>query len=136
MRPKIIAGNWKMYTTPTEGKKLAEELISELKNIELKNNSVIVIPPYLHLQSIASLFAGIPGTSVGAQNCHYENEGAFTGEIRSEKKRSFFWNFSLFFQSGNVKRNWLYMGYSWSFRATKCSSVVLSSQNPAFKASA
>src|SRR6185369_4191949 len=81
MRPKIIAGNWKMYTTPTEGKKLAEEIISELKSIDLKNNKVIVFPPFLHVQSIAQLFAGIENASVGAQNCHYENEGAYTGEI-------------------------------------------------------
>jgi triosephosphate isomerase len=81
MRPKIIAGNWKMYTTPTEGKKLAEELIAELKGIDLKGNKVIVFPPSLHIQTIASLFAGINNTGVGAQNCHYETEGAFTGEI-------------------------------------------------------
>jgi len=81
MRPKIIAGNWKMYTTPTEGTKLAEELIHELRNIDLSNKKVILIPPFLHIQNIAEMFEGIAYTAVGAQNCHYENEGAFTGEV-------------------------------------------------------
>jgi triosephosphate isomerase (TIM) len=81
MRPKIIAGNWKMYTTPTEGLQLANELINELQDVNIGNNKVIIIPPFLHIQSIATRLAGSATISVGAQNCHFEKEGAYTGEI-------------------------------------------------------
>jgi triosephosphate isomerase (TIM) len=81
MRPKIIAGNWKMYTTPTEGIALANELIGALQDVDLKDNKVIVIPPFLHVKSIADIFESTRNVYVGAQNCHFEQEGAFTGEI-------------------------------------------------------
>jgi triosephosphate isomerase (TIM) len=81
MRPKFIAGNWKMYTTPTEGLQLAIDLENELKDVNTGENKVIVIPPFLHIQSIAAKLKGNIKISVGAQNCHYENEGAYTGEI-------------------------------------------------------
>ncbi len=84
MRSKIIAGNWKMFTTPTEGDKLADELVSEMKGLDLGNKQVIVIPPFLHIRSIASKLDGIKNASVGAQNCHFETEGAFTGEISAK----------------------------------------------------
>jgi len=84
MRSKIIAGNWKMYTTPTEGDKLADELVASLKNMDLGNKKVIIIPPFLHIRSIASKFQGIADVSAGAQNCHQETEGAFTGEISAK----------------------------------------------------
>ena len=70
-----------MYTTPTEGDKLAEELIAALAGIDPGNKRIIIIPPFLHIRSIAERFKGVKHASVGAQNCHYENEGAFTGEI-------------------------------------------------------
>ena len=80
-RLKIIAGNWKMYTTPTEGDKLAEELINALAGIDPGNKRIIIIPPFLHIRSIAAKFQGVKHAAVGAQNCHFENEGAYTGEI-------------------------------------------------------
>ncbi len=86
-RLKIIAGNWKMYTTPTEGDILAEELIAALKGIDPGNKRIIIIPPFLHLRSIASRFRNIKHAAVGAQNCHYETEGAYTGEISAKMIR-------------------------------------------------
>jgi len=84
MRTKIIAGNWKMFTTPTEGDQLADELVTSLKNIDLGNKRVIVIPPFLHIRSIVSKFPDMTQVSVGAQNCHFETEGAYTGEISAK----------------------------------------------------
>ena len=83
-RLKIIAGNWKMYTTPTEGDILAEELIAALEGIDPGNKRIIIIPPFLHIRSIASRFKDIKHAAVGAQNCHYETEGAYTGEISAK----------------------------------------------------
>ena len=70
-----------MYTTPTEGDKLADEIITSLAGIDPGNKRIIVIPPFLHVRSIAERFKGVKHAAVGAQNCHFENEGAYTGEI-------------------------------------------------------
>ena len=75
MRRIILAGNWKMNQTPKQAKALLEELKSSLP---ATRHTVAVFPPYLALtQAVA---AGEPFL-VGAQNCHFEDKGAFTGEI-------------------------------------------------------
>jgi triosephosphate isomerase len=78
MRKKIIAGNWKMYKTNEE----AKQLVSELKqNIAvIKKTKVIVCPPATALVEVALLLKGTP-IALGAQNIHWEKEGAFTGEL-------------------------------------------------------
>ena len=75
MRRIILAGNWKMNQTPSQ----AQVLLEELKNsLPATKHTVAVFPPYLALtQAVA---AGEPFL-VGAQNCHFEDKGAFTGEI-------------------------------------------------------
>jgi triosephosphate isomerase len=81
MRQRIIAGNWKMYTTVVEGSKLINDLISVIHESKLDNKKVIVIPPFTHLSEIATQLRGVVGIYLGAQNCHYETQGAFTGEV-------------------------------------------------------
>lgn len=78
MRKKIIVGNWKMNTTVEEGKKLVDELLSKIPD-EL-NCSIIIAPPYTHLQMLVESIKGTKLCSA-AQNCHHEKSGAFTGEI-------------------------------------------------------
>ncbi len=77
MRKTIVAGNWKMNTTPAQ----AVELINSLKN-EINTNEVevVVCPPFL---SIPAVLEAVKGTNigVGAQNMHFEEKGAFTGEV-------------------------------------------------------
>lgn len=80
MREKVIAGNWKMYTTIAEGKQLVTELMENLKGTDLNNKRVIIIPPFLHISSIFDLVKNQKGIQVGGQNCHFEKEGAYTGE--------------------------------------------------------
>lgn len=78
MRKPIIAGNWKMYKTLEEAKQFAEE-VKGLAPDPDKTDSVICSPaPYL-----AQLVHLLEGSSVkvGAQNMHFEDEGAFTGEV-------------------------------------------------------
>ncbi|MCC6720716.1 MAG: triose-phosphate isomerase [Bacteroidia bacterium] len=81
MRKFIIAGNWKMNLNIEEGYSLGSE-INGMINDELNNSNVeiILIPPFIH---IAGLLKIIDSSiiSVGAQNCHYLNNGAYTGEI-------------------------------------------------------
>lgn len=81
MREKIIAGNWKMYTTIEEGTTLAKALLQNLSGSNLQNKKVIVIPPFTHIFPVQNELKGLKNVFTGAQNCYFENEGAFTGEI-------------------------------------------------------
>ncbi len=78
MRPKFVAGNWKMYTSASSAKGLAATVAMNLG--EDKRVMVAVCPPFPYLAVVADV---LKGTSVllGAQNCHFEKEGAFTGEV-------------------------------------------------------
>ncbi|MBQ2723301.1 MAG: triose-phosphate isomerase [Clostridia bacterium] len=77
MKNKIIAGNWKMNKNQAE----AEKLISALKPlVKDSKNTVIICTPYLDLEQAVCLTAGT-NIHVGAQNCHWAESGAFTGEV-------------------------------------------------------
>ena len=77
MRKKIVAGNWKMNMTPAK----AVELIDSLKN-EINSNEVdvVVCPPFVCLPAVLEAVKGT-NIAVGAQNMHFEENGAYTGEI-------------------------------------------------------
>ena len=77
MRKPIIAGNWKMNHTPDEAKALIEELIPLVKDAKC---DVVVCPTYVCLETVKKLIAGT-NIKIGAQNMHWEEKGAFTGEI-------------------------------------------------------
>lgn len=79
MRKNIVAGNWKMNTTLTEGLELAKELDAALKGKAI-NCDVVIGVPATHLASIA---AAIDTTKIGvaAENCADKVSGAYTGEI-------------------------------------------------------
>ncbi|MBU3804460.1 MAG: triose-phosphate isomerase [Candidatus Cellulosilyticum pullistercoris] len=77
MRKKIVAGNWKMNMTPTS----AVELINSLKDkINTTDVEVVVCPPFVCLPAVLEAVKGT-NIGVGAQNMHFEEKGAFTGEI-------------------------------------------------------
>lgn len=81
MRKNIVAGNWKMNCTLQEGKKLASEVINMVED-ELKNDTqVILIPPFTLLSVIQNLIGSSKKTLLGAQNCHQNISGAYTGEV-------------------------------------------------------
>ncbi len=77
-RTPVIAGNWKMNTTPDEGKELAIGIASGCD--QLDGVEVIVCPPFTGLAAAAEATAN-SAISVGAQNISSEPSGAFTGEI-------------------------------------------------------
>lgn len=80
MRKKIAAGNWKMHKTLEEGQGLAQE-IRTMSETEVTNGATMMIfPPYIHLQSIARQMEG-SGICVGAQNLNQNEQGAYTGEV-------------------------------------------------------
>ncbi|WP_436514361.1 triose-phosphate isomerase [Ekhidna sp. To15] len=80
MRKNIVAGNWKMNCTLPEGKKLASEVIHMVEDEVNNDAEVILIPPFIQLTSIHSLI-GSSKVLLGAQNCHQNQSGAFTGEV-------------------------------------------------------
>lgn len=80
MRLPLIAGNWKMNTTVTEAIALVNEIRGATGGVN--NTEVLVCPPFI---SLASVYGALKGSRImlGAQNLHYEEKGAFTGEISS-----------------------------------------------------
>lgn len=77
MRTPIIAGNWKMNNTIEEGVKLAEEI----KAAELREDvEAVLCVPYTDIKDIKAVVKGT-NIKIGAQNMHWEESGAFTGEI-------------------------------------------------------
>ena len=77
MRKPIIAGNWKMNMTPSQAKELVTNLIPLVKDAAC---DVVVCPPYVDIALVAELVQGT-NIQVGAQNIHWAEKGAFTGEI-------------------------------------------------------
>ena len=79
MRKKIVAGNWKMNTTVTEGVELAEAIVARKDEVPA-GVSMIVAPPFTHLASVAEVLSE-SGIGLSAQNCADEAQGAYTGEV-------------------------------------------------------
>ena len=84
MRKKVIAGNWKMNMLPNEAINFIEELAPMVKNT---SNEVILCVPYTDL--FYSLL-NVQGTNIkiGAQNMHWETNGAYTGEVSGQMLKS------------------------------------------------
>jgi triosephosphate isomerase len=78
MRTPIIAGNWKMFKTPSEAVAFVNALAPRLAPFEAAER--VVCPPFVALPGVAAALAGTP-IKVGAQNVHWEPQGAFTGQI-------------------------------------------------------
>ncbi|AKT47669.1 MAG: triose-phosphate isomerase [[Eubacterium] sulci] len=80
MRIPLIAGNWKMYKTTAEAKAFAEEFSKLYKDTDVR---AAICAPFTQLVALKEAFAGT-NVKLGAQNVHFEDEGAFTGEISVE----------------------------------------------------
>jgi len=78
MKKTLIAGNWKMYKTPSESIDFVEKLIKNLKNYE--DRDILICPPFTSLYPVSQIIKN-SSVKLGAQNVYFENEGAFTGEI-------------------------------------------------------
>ena len=84
MRRKVIAGNWKMNMLPNEAIAFIEEFAPLVKDTK---NEVILCVPYTDL-FYALLNAQGTNIKIGAQNMHFEEKGAFTGEVSAEMLKS------------------------------------------------
>ncbi|MGN1467870.1 MAG: triose-phosphate isomerase [Ruminococcus sp.] len=76
-RKAIIAGNWKMNKTPKEAKELLTAVAPLVKDADCE---VIACVPYVDLQTALEVTEGT-NIKIGAENCHWAESGAFTGEI-------------------------------------------------------
>lgn len=77
MRKPIIAGNWKMNKTPEEAASMVKELAPLVKDSDI---DIVLCAPFVSLQATLDAAAGT-NIKVGAQNMHWEENGAYTGEV-------------------------------------------------------
>ncbi len=80
LRKAVIAGNWKMNKTPAEAKELISAIAPLVKDAGCE---VVACTPYVDLSSAQEAAAGT-NIQIGAENCHWEKSGAYTGEISAE----------------------------------------------------
>ncbi len=80
MRKPIIAGNWKMYKTIGQAIELANGLKREFFKIEPNDIDIVLVPAYTCLSEVAEVITD-SNISLGAQDVHWQDEGAFTGEV-------------------------------------------------------
>lgn len=78
MRKKLLVGNWKMNKTIAETTIFGRASIELLKKAQDRHIDIGVTPPYLSLATLVSIN---PKLIIGAQNVHYLNSGAYTGEV-------------------------------------------------------
>jgi triosephosphate isomerase len=77
-RTKLIAANWKMYKTPDQTRDFFRDFLPLVSGHE--RDEIVVCPPYVDLAAAREAAKG-SNIAVGAQNLHWKEEGAFTGEI-------------------------------------------------------
>ena len=85
MRQTIIAANWKMHKTLEEGLELAVAIKAHLQSAPTTDKIAILCTPYIHLFHMVETFREVDHIHVGAQNCHQELQGAYTGEISPQQ---------------------------------------------------
>ncbi len=79
-RKKLIAGNWKMNCLTEEGTVLAKEIASEVKALGKLECEFLVCPPFTLLSTVKKALRGAK-VALGAQDCHFEEKGAHTGDV-------------------------------------------------------
>jgi triosephosphate isomerase len=87
-RKPIIAGNWKMYKTAAEAIVLVNELKRAVADVKESSVEIVVCPPFTALAAVSPVAAN-SNIKLGAQNVHWEKEGAFTGEIAPAMLKEF-----------------------------------------------
>jgi len=83
MRNFLIAGNWKMNCGIGETQSLLRG-ITEIQDAMPDSVDGLVCPPMISLQAAADELEGISGMALGAQNVHFEDNGAYTGEVSTQ----------------------------------------------------
>ena len=79
MRKKIIAANWKMNMNLGEAEAFFETFLQEVE--DEKRVEIVVVPAFTALAKVSDLLRDVQHVKLGAQNMHWEKQGAFTGEV-------------------------------------------------------
>ncbi|OGN92871.1 MAG: triose-phosphate isomerase [Chloroflexi bacterium RBG_13_48_10] len=80
MRRPFVAGNWKMFKSVAEARVLMAELLPGLTSIQ--GVEIVLCPPFTSILPVSAMLEGTD-IGVGAQNMHWEESGAYTGEVSS-----------------------------------------------------
>lgn len=81
MLERLIVGNWKMNTTIEQARSLAQELVAQIRCID--GVRTIVCPPFISIPSVSDVLYGTD-IGLGAQDMHFEENGAYTGAVAPE----------------------------------------------------
>jgi len=87
MRTKILAANWKMNLLFHEAEDLIDGVIADLDELNDNEKQIIICPPFPYLE-MAVEYTNESNILIGAQNCHWEEKGAFTGEVSPSMLKS------------------------------------------------
>ena len=128
MRKNIVAGNWKMNMDLGKGLQLFNEIQQLLKEEVRGDQEVIICSPYIHLSSLSQLVDSGTNLSIGAQNCHQADCGAFTGEVSASIIASTGASYVII---GHSERR-LYFSESNSLLAQKLDAVLKNGMTPIF----
>ncbi len=101
MRRKVIAGNWKMNMLPNEAIQMITELEPLVKDT---NNEVVLCVPFTDLFYALNVAQGT-NIKIGAQNMHFEEKGAFTGEVAPGMLKEINCEFVIL---GHSERRWIF----------------------------
>jgi len=84
MEKTIIVANWKMHPVKlSQAREILFEVIGGLKSTRDSDKEIVFCPPFLWFEDLAAQVKNKRGVALGAQNCHWEQGGAYTGEISS-----------------------------------------------------
>ena len=126
MRKKIVAGNWKMNKSLSEGIQLAKEVDAAVEAVGVLQCDVVIAPPFLHLTEVNKVVGN--KVSVSAQNCAAETSGAYTGEVSAAMLQSAGIPYVIV---GHSERR-TYYGDTDAILAKKVSQVLSNTMNPIF----
>lgn len=79
-RQRLIVGNWKMHKTTPEARDFVKQLAGLLPKVPSANVTIIIAPPFTAISALAAASKSLP-ISLSAQDGHWEDHGAFTGEV-------------------------------------------------------
>ena len=102
MRRPLIAANWKMHKVASEAKAFMSALIPKIAGV--KNRDVLVCPPF-PLITVVDAARGDTAILLGAQNMHFEEKGAFTGEVSAGMLKDLRCEFVIL---GHSERRWVF----------------------------
>ncbi len=74
----LIAGNWKMHKTPSQTEEYFKEFLPKVEGV--KNVEILICPPFIGIPKAVEMTRN-SAVKIGGQNCYFEKEGAFTGEV-------------------------------------------------------